>query len=297
MPFLRSDLPVARDASGRLLPWLVAVMVFLAALALSGALALDALVDRWSRDAAGTLTVQIPPAAGSADTVAETDARTERAVRLLQSDPQIAAAEALAPEHLEAMLLPWLGSPDLLDTLPVPRLIDVTVVPGAAPDLDALTARLHAVAPGAAIDDHRVWLDRLIRLAEGFRLLAWAVIGLMGLATAVMVVHATRTALEVHRPHIEVLHLIGATDAYIARQFARRTLALAVAGGLGGLALAAPVLWALGGLLQRIQGGLIPEISLATEQWAVLLALPPLAGLLAMLTARRTVRRTLTRML
>ncbi len=294
--FLRSDLPVARDASGQFLPWLVAVMVFLACLALSGAMSLDSLLDRWSRDASGTLTVQVPAATGAnADT--ETDARVERAVRLLESDAQVARATAVSRERLAEMLEPWLGSAELMDSLPVPRLIDVAVTPGAMPDLDALVERLRAVAPGAAIDDHRVWLARLIRLAEGLRLLAWAVIGLVALATAAMVVHATRTALAVHRPHIEVLHLIGATDAYIARQFARRAFALALLGGVGGLALSAPVLWGIGGLVQRLEGGLVPEITLGMGQWLVLLLLPPVAGLLSMVTARRTVRRTLTRLL
>lgn len=294
--FLRSDLPVARDASGLFLPWLVAVMVFLACLALSGAMSLDSLLDRWSRDASGTLTVQVPAATG-ANAETETDARVERAVRLLNSDAQIATATAVSRERLAEMLEPWLGSAELMDSLPVPRLIDVTVTPGAAPDLDALVERLRAVAPGAAIDDHRVWLARLIRLAEGLRLLAWAVIGLVALATAAMVVHATRTALAVHRPHIEVLHLIGATDTYIARQFARRAFALALLGGVGGLALSGPVLWGIGRLVQRLEGGLVPEITLGVGQWLVLLLLPPAAGLLSMVTARRTVRRTLTRLL
>lgn len=296
MGFLRSDLPVARDASGQFLPWLVAVMVFLAALALTGVMGLDSLLDRWTRDATGTLTVQVPAATGT-NAEAETEARVERAVRLLDSDPLVASARAVPRERLAEMLEPWLGSADLMDALPVPRLIDVSIEPGASPDLDALVERLRAVAPGAAIDDHRVWLARLIRLAEGMRLVAWSVIGLVSLATAAMVVHATRTALAVHRPQIEVLHLIGATDAYIARQFARRSLALALVGGLGGLVLAAPVLWGIGRLVERLEGGLVPEIDLGLGQWLVLLLLPPVAGLLAMATARRTVSRTLARML
>ncbi|MFA7431643.1 MAG: FtsX-like permease family protein [Rhodospirillaceae bacterium] len=294
--FFRSDLPVARDATAHFLPWLVAVMVFLAALALTGVMGLDGLLDRWSRDASGTLTIQVPAATG-ANAETETEARLERAVRLLESDPQVAKATAVSRERLAEMLEPWLGSAELMEALPVPRLIDVTVSSGMSPDLDALTGRLRAVAPGAAIDDHRVWLARLIRLAEGLRMLAWAVIGLVAVATAAMVIHATSTTLAVHRPHIEVLHLIGATDSYIARQFARRAFALAVLGGIGGLAMAAPVLWVIGGLVQRLEGGLIPEITIGVGQWLVLLLLPPVAGVLSNVTARRTVRRTLTRLL
>lgn len=293
MRFLRSDLPVAHDASARLLPWLVAMMMFLATLALAGALTLDSMVGRWTAGLSGTLTVQIPPA----DVPDETAARVERAVRVLRSLEGIASAEAVTDEALVALLQPWLGTTDLIDSLPVPRLIDVELMDGAAPDLGAMASRVADVAPGAMIDDHRVWLSRLISLANGLRLLAWAVVGLVMVTVGATVVHGVRTALDVHRPQIEVLHLIGATDAYIARQFARRALWQGVIGGLGGLCLAAPALWLVGRLTRRLEGGLIPAVDLSVGQIGVLCALPLVAGGLSMGVARYTVRRRLARML
>lgn len=300
MGVLRSDLPVSADPAGRFLPWLVSIMVFLAAMALAGAMTLDGMLDRWSADLSGTLTVQIPPATDQASgraSKAETDARVERAVRLLRSLPAIASADAVSEERLTQMLEPWLGSRDLIGELPVPRLIDVALKPGATPDLGEVRARLHDVAPGAVIDDHRVWLSKLIRLAEGLRWLAWAILVLVAAATTATVIHATRSALAVHRPHVEVLHLIGATDSYIAGQFARRALVHGVIGGLGGLAVAAPALWGVGVLVQRLQGGLIPAVSLTWGQIALLGLLAPVAGAVAMVSAHQTVRRQLARML
>lgn len=290
---VRSDLPVARDASGRFLPWLVAIMVFLAAMALSGVLALDGMLDDWSRDLSGTLTVQVPPGA----TAEETAARVERAVRLIASTPGVASATAVPDAHLADLLEPWLGSRELIADLPTPRLIDVDLDNRARPDVAALERRLSDAVPGSAIDDHRVWLSKLIDLAEGLRALAWAVIGLVAVATAATVVHATRTALAVHRQQIEVLHLIGATDGYVAGQFARRALWHGLLGGIGGLALAGPALWGIGGLAHSLQGGLVPAVALSGGDWLTLAALPLLAGLLAMATARRTVTRQLARML
>jgi cell division transport system permease protein len=288
----RSDLPVGSDASGRFLPWLVAIMVFLAAMALAGVLVLDGMLGAWSRDLSGTLTVQVPP--GTAPE--ETAARVDRAVRLMQSTPGIRAAEAVPEQRLADLLEPWLGSRELIADLPTPRLIDVTLSDGARPDIVALERRLAEAVPGAAIDDHRLWLSKLIDLAEGLRTLAWAVIALVALATATTVIHATRTALAVHRQQIEVLHLIGATDAYVARQFARRALWHGVLGGLGGLVLAGPALYGIGGLARGMKGGLVPEVALSGGDMAILALLPLMAGGLAMVAARRTVRRQLARM-
>ena len=57
----RSDLPLDRDDQSRLLRWLTAFMVFLAALAMTGVLVLNATAKRWDHGVRGTLTVQIAP--------------------------------------------------------------------------------------------------------------------------------------------------------------------------------------------------------------------------------------------
>ncbi|MGH6990556.1 MAG: cell division protein FtsX, partial [Stellaceae bacterium] len=58
----RYDIPFARDGSVRFLPWLIALMVYLAGLALSGTLAVDGALQRWNLSLTGTLTVEIPAA-------------------------------------------------------------------------------------------------------------------------------------------------------------------------------------------------------------------------------------------
>ena len=54
------EVPLDRDASVRFLPWLVAFMVYLAALALTAGMAMQKLVLRWDQGLAGRLTVQLP---------------------------------------------------------------------------------------------------------------------------------------------------------------------------------------------------------------------------------------------
>lgn len=294
----RSDLPVARDSNGGFLPWLVALMVFLAAMATTGVTGLNSVIHRWNTDLAGTLTVQIPPAEGSsAKAVEETAARVERAIRLLQSIPSVQSATEVPVEKLADLLEPWLGSRELIAELPTPRLIDVTLNPNARPNMDELQSRLTDAVAGATIDDHQVWMSKLIKLAEGLQKLAWGVIALVSFTTSTTVIYATRTALAVHRPHIEVLHFVGATDSYIAKQFASRGLALGILGGIGGLAMAVPTLWGIGQLLLGLQGGLIPAITIEPLTWVILGCFPVLAGLLAMVTAHITVRRQLSGML
>lgn len=288
----RSDFALDRDALGRYLPWLVAFMVYLAVLALTGTLLLNAAAQRWDRNIGATLTVQVPPGGSG-----EADRATVGALlSLLRGMPDVVRAEALPDAQLMRMIEPWVGPVGPGD-LPLPRLIDVETKPGAAVDVPKLRQRLAQVASGVVVDDHRVWLSRLVGLVRSVEALAFAVLALIAVATIGTVVFTTRTGLAIHREAIEVLHLIGAQDSYVANQFAGRALGLGIKGGLIGLAFAVPTVYGIGQVLKRMEGGLLPEFSLAPEHWAAIVVLPFVVAAIAMLTARLTVTRTLARML
>lgn len=300
----RSDLHLDRDQLGGFLPWLIAFMVFLSVLALAGTLALNNLAERWDKGMSGTLTVQIKPSpdaiaggAGAEAAAAQDEKRLRAAVVVLKTTSGIGRVEVLSEDNLLALLEPWLGGGAVAGDLPLPRLIDVQLEGGADVDLTALQNRLSGVAPGAVIDDHGVWLERLIRLVRTVEVLALAVLAFIVLATVGTVIFTTRTGLAIHQDAIEVLHLIGAHDSYIARQFAGRALTLGLRGGFFGLVLALPTLWGIGALADKMQSGLLPDLSLGIWHWAALLALPLGVALIAMMTARMTVMKTLARML
>jgi cell division transport system permease protein len=213
--------------------------------------------------------------------------RLARATAVLQATPGVVRAEALDRAQVEALLLPWLGAENLLAELPLPGVIDVRIETGAAIDLAGLNDRLAAV--GAIADDPARLLDRAARIVAFIRLLGFTVVGLIALATLVMVVFATRAGLAAHNDAIEVLHVIGATDRFVARQFERHVLTLALQGGIPGLAAAVAVIYVLGVMAQAIDAALLPAFSLSWWAWAGLAALPLGTALLATVTARLTV--------
>jgi len=292
----RLDLPLDRDGSVRFLPWIVALMVYLAGLALAGTLVVRDAAMRWDRGLTGTLTVELPAAAGGRN-----DGAVERALKLLRGTPGVTRADAFDARRTAELLEPWLGKDIDAEDLPLPRLIDVETEPRAGVDLAALGERLAAEVPGARVDDHRRWLDRVLRTALAIEIVAVMVVALVGLAAVLAVIFATRTGLAVHHGIVEVLHLIGARDGYIARQFEWHALRLGIKGGIAGLALAILTLIGIATAATRV-GTLedavrvLPALSAPASEWALLLLLPVVAGLVAMLTARITVLRALKRL-
>lgn len=287
-----SDLQLERDPSGRFLPWAVALMVFLATLALAAGMALHQAAQGFARGGGGHLTVQIAEDPSSAMA-----SRVAKAVETLKSTPGIADALPQDRRTVERLLEPWLGRDAMVRDLPLPALIDVAVQPGVTIDIDAVSAKLQAAVPGARLDDPRPWLERLAKVASLLEAIALAIVAAIGGATVAMVVFATRAGLDAHREVIEVLHLIGARDRYIARQFQWHALILALKGSLPGLALAVGALIAIVQAAARLDSALLPDIRFDWMSWAALALSPPVALVLAAVTARWTVLAALRRML
>jgi cell division transport system permease protein len=289
------DLPLDRDASARYLPWLIAVMVYLAALGLAGALVMNKVVARWSAGLDGVATVQIPPEDPAGGGGGRAD-RLERAVEVLLATDGVTGAEILAPEEIAQLVEPWLGAGADYGDLPLPDLVAVTFDPAAAPDLDRLAVDLARAVPGAVLGDHQRWLSRLTNVAHSIELVASLVVALVGFAAVATVIFATRMGLSLHAPIIELLHLIGAQDAYVAAQFESHALRLTLRGGVLGVCLAAITVL----LLQRIAGGLqdlpVPGLALGLFDWLLVIGLPLIVAAIAMATARFTVLRTLGRL-
>lgn len=288
-----SDLPFKRDPLARFLPWLIAFMAYLAVLAVAGVQILSGTVDDWHRDLDGTLTVQIP-ASNSAEA---DDANVGVVMDILLDTVNIRHAEVVSEDRVVALLEPWLGGTDMARQLPLPVLIDVTVRRDRPLDFDTLRARIEEAVAGATIDNHGAWLSHLVQLIQTTEIITVVVLALIGLITAGTVVFATRAGLAIHRDAIELLHIIGARDSYVAWQFARRALLLGLKGGVIGLAFGAATLFALGRLVARLQGGTMAEHGLTPEHWLILALVPVAVALIAMLTARVTVMRSLMSML
>lgn len=290
---LRNDLPLGADAAARFLPWIVGTMVYLAALALASAFAVNLAIGSWRADITGELTVEVPDFGDIAD--AERQARLEAVVASLLAIDGVEGAALIGPEEVRRLLEPWLGPDAAAADLPLPDLIAVTLARDAAVDLPALEAKLDETAPGLRIDDHRGWIERIDRIGTLVELLTAAVVLLVAGAAALAVVFVTRTGLDIHRQTVDLVHMLGARDGYIARLFERHALAFGFIGGILGLAAAIATISAIGLAASRAGAGLLPAVHLGLPHWVALACLPFAAAAVAMLTARWTVLRTLSR--
>ncbi|GLQ05317.1 cell division protein FtsX [Sneathiella chinensis] len=287
-----SELQLEKDASSRYLPVVISSMIFLAALALAGLFSISAAVENWSSEISGNLTVEIQHVGGDAQ-----DRKVEEVVSFLKRTPGVETVRPISVEEAASLLEPFLGRADIIRELPLPRLVEVTISENSPVDLNAMATTLNKAIPEARLNTHRPWLDKMIVLARSVQFLAAAIMLLISIVTVIIVIFAARTGLVMHRDVIEVLHLIGARDTYIARQFQTYFARLSFLGSLPGLAFAIIVMVLLSLLAGRLDATLLSAPTMVLEGWIALAMLPVIVALLTLFTVRWIVLSSLKRMM
>lgn len=293
------ELPLKGDSTSLFLQIMISIAVFLFAVTLSGVLSINTMLQNWNDSILGSLTVQIMPA-NNIDTekaLAETLAHQDKAIEVLKNIEEVEAVTALKDGQLQKLIQPWLGDGVNIKELPLPRIVDVKLKAGSEIDFGKLAAKLAEATPMASVDNHKLWLNKLIKFADGLKMLALSVLALVVMITSGAIFYTTQTSLGLHKYTIEILHLMGAKDTYVAQQYAKRTALLGLEGGFIGLAIAIPTIFGIGSLAEQIEGGIISDATLSVQAWLAIITLPLFASMISMLTAYYTVKKTLQKMM
>jgi cell division transport system permease protein len=282
--------------AGRSLTAVVAIMTFLAALTAGAVMMVVNAATDWSADVGREVTIQVRPVAGR-----DLDADLRKAVELTRAASGIADVRVYSKEESARLVEPWLGKGLNLNDLPIPRMLVVKLWSGAPPDLSALRAALAAQVPSASLDDHRRWIDRMRDMAGAAAASGVAILALVLVVTLLSVTFATRGAMATNRPIIEVLHYVGATDGFVARQFQRHFLVLGFKGGVIGGGAAIVLFGLLQGMNVWLAGtpsgdeaeALFGSFTIGASGYLAILGQIVLMALVTALASRRTVSRTL----
>ncbi len=296
LPHFDTPLVPRNSISGRALIAVVAIMTFLASLTTGAAILVSRAAGEWQSEISREVTIQVIPAPGR-----DVDSLVDKAVSVSRAFPGIVEVRPYSKDESAKLLEPWLGTGLSLNELPVPRLIIVKIASDATPDLAQLRRVLAEQVPGAMLDDHRGWIDRMRAMAGTAVAVGLGALILMFAATILSVTFATRGAMATNKAVIEVLHFVGAKNGFIARNFQHHFLLLGLQGGaIGGGA--AIILFALAGLISRWFAGtasgdqtsaLFGSFSIGLAGYIAVLCQVALIAVVTALTSRHTVNSTL----
>ncbi|HET7802964.1 MAG TPA: ABC transporter permease [Pseudolabrys sp.] len=293
LPRFETALVPRNSISGRALVAVVAIMTFLVSLTTGAAVLVTKAAGEWQSDISREMTIQIMPAPGR-----DLDTSVNRAVAITRTISGVTEVRPYSKEESMKLLEPWLGSGISLSELPVPRLIVIKIAADATPDLGQLRRALADQVPGAVVDDHRGWIERMRAIAGTAVAAGVCILILMFAATILSVAFATRGAMATNKAVIEVLHFVGAKNGFIARHFQHHFLVLGLQGGaIGGgaaivLFVAATMVshWLVGGEQGSVLFG---SFSIGLAGYAAVLGQVVLIAIVTAWTSRHTVNSTL----
>ncbi len=274
----------------------MAVMCYLAAMAMGGMIMTWRAIDAWKAGVTSEATAQIMPLEDGRKGLRS---RVAAAAALLTGQKGVAGVRVLSDDENRALLEPWLGKAGLVNNLPIPRLIAVRLAREHPADARALDKILREKVKGARLDAHGRWVLELSDMARTAGWLGVSILLGIALAAVVLVTYAARAALEGNRETIEVLHLVGAKDRFIARQVERRFLRAGFVAALAGVAaawvtfLVIALLSPSGGIGGQAWGLLFGEGRLVVRHYAAWLIIVLLATLISLVSARLAVIRIL----
>lgn len=273
-----------------------AIMCFLASLALGSAWAVNRAAQSWSIDAGREVTVQVKPV-----DALDPEKQMSETLKIITGTRGVTKINVLSVKENARILEPWLGTGLDLAELPVPRLIALELDPVVPADLAALSNTLSRTVPGATLDDHRAWQAQIRSVSGWLQVAGFLVLFLMLGATVSIIVFATRGAMTGNREIVDVLHLVGARDTFIAGEFQRHFLIIGLQGGLIGGVAAAMLFVAARIIAQRISapatgenlGAMMQSLSIGWAGYAGIAGIVAGLAVLGALASRITVMRYL----
>jgi cell division transport system permease protein len=279
---------------GRALVIIIAIMTFLAAMTAGTVELISSASESWRGDISREVTIQVRPRAGFG-----LETEVAKAAALARKTAGVGEVRVYTKAESQKLLEPWLGVGLDLADIPVPRLIVLKVA--GVPDFTILRQQLAAEVVGATLDDHRLWISRLSAMANSLVFVGFVLLGLVLTATALAVAFATRGAMAGTREIIEVIHLVGATDGFVAGEFQRHFLKLGLRGGAVGACMAIASFTLAGSISSQwsaTPGGdqleaLFGSFTLGWRGFAAVIFIACLVALITTIVSRMTVFRNL----
>lgn len=275
-------------------------MTFLASITAGAVEMISGASSSWSTEIAREMTIQVRPKTGR-----NIEDDLLAAEKLARAADIISDVTVYTKGQSERLLEPWLGTNLNLNQIPVPRIIVLKLKSDNTLDfprsIQLLNQALTTTIPTATLDDHRKWGSRLATMAGAMVFSGLFILILVLVATTLAIAFATRGAMAGTREIINVLHLVGAEDRFIADEFQRHFLKLGARGGIIGGFLAIIVFFVASkvsrSLLATPQGdqieALFGSFSLGLRGYAAVFAIVLLVAALTAIITRVTVYRNL----
>ena len=284
-PLLPTDKRQARP-----LMIVVTIMCALGCLAALTARAGFRAAETWTSDLKSALTIMIDSP--------RDEVSLQKALKITLETQGVKSANVMTREKAKKLLKNYGANIGMLiDELPLPNILEVGIDKRVVNTDQNLQKSLEAAGFKVEIDDHSRYSGEIIRTSAVLRAFALIALAALIFAAITTIAFAARSALETRRESVEILHLVGAEDRFVAREVQIRFMRLGLLAGVLG-AIFAGVLTFAGISVMKIGSSALTssnDLLKFYDIWILLLA-PVLSAAVAALAARLAAMQTLREM-
>jgi cell division transport system permease protein len=186
-----------------------------------------------------------------------TDKQVEQLARLIQKRQDVSTVTSIGRDAALEEFRQHSGFGEALDALednPFPPVI-VVYPTGAADNIDSVQAMLKAFGERPEVEHAQLdmqWLKRLYTIMDIGRRGIWVLATLLSISVLLVVGNTIRLAIQSRREEIEIIKLIGGTNAFIRRPFLYTGFWYGLSGGIISWLLITISLWLLSGPINQL---------------------------------------------
>src|SRR5574344_2149541 len=174
----KGEIPIDDEETSIFMYVLTSIYMYLFVVILAIVMAINSMANSWEKDIMGAMTVQIIPIedANKHIDIEKTEEQKNKVLQFMENVSGVESVKALDSRTVEKLMKPWLGNKVNISSLPMPILLDIKLKPNKDINYDEITRGLKMITPNASIDNHRLWLNRLLKFASSLKLVAEAVL-------------------------------------------------------------------------------------------------------------------------
>ncbi len=288
-PFLHQIIPLKDTSQDRILMAMIALMMCSILMIMASALFLSNLSAHWHKSVSHIATIEIPKNTPN-KTISELK-------KLLNNSSLIKDFNLINKDRIKDIIAPWIDQSVLnSEDLPLPTLLTVSLNSGSPIERDKLKFSLKALDENIKMETHENWLSSAFERAQTLKTLAW-IIGLsLTLTLIISLSILTRTRVLLNKEAINLLHISGASDAYIVKQFLIYIFGVAFKGILIGCLFASLLLLTFSSSTTPENSEVFTFATLSSGHMSILWTMPFIILVFMLLTTSKTVTNELRKM-
>lgn len=227
------NLPLTKDPTSRYVPWIVGLMMYLGMFSILLFFLFQSYFEGWTKNAEETFSVEIYiPQTDSLKQEVNLEAQAHLIKNFLESFPGIVEVTLLNQEQLSQMLISWLGDKNMLQDITLPIYLEGKIHKRSSNNIEMIEQKIQEIYPFSKIIDHGRHFAPLQKLGISLKVFVLVMLGAFFVASMLTLSFSVQTSLLIHKPIINILSLLGASDFYIAQEFKRHAIHIALRGGI-----------------------------------------------------------------